>query len=52
MLDVLLVILILYLVWKAGSTVNYCDLVGHEYNDNGNVFICKRCGLMKRKVRK
>lgn len=32
--------------------INPCDVLGHDFQNNGNVDICKRCGLIKRKVRK
>jgi hypothetical protein len=32
--------------------IDPCDILGHDFQNNGNVDICKRCGLIKRKVRK
>jgi hypothetical protein len=29
-----------------------CDLLGHKFENSGNVDICSRCKLIKRKVRK
>lgn len=32
--------------------INPCDILEHDFQNSGNVDICKRCGLIKRKVRK
>lgn len=32
--------------------INPCDMLGHNWEDSGNINICKKCGLIARKVKK
>ncbi len=31
---------------------NWCNIFGCNFKDDGSLFICSKCGLMKRKVKK
>lgn len=45
----LLVVICGYLYYQYSKL---CHISGHDFQNNGNVDICKKCGLIKRKVRR
>jgi len=49
MIWLLLIVMSGYLYYQYNKA---CHISGHDFKDAGNVDICKKCGAMKRKVRK